>query len=93
MADVLSTSSVDDWTGAHPQWQRHDDAIRRSVEADSFPEGIDLVRRVAELAEQRQHHPDIDIRYRTVTFTLSTHSAGGLTSADLELAEAIDTLG
>jgi 4a-hydroxytetrahydrobiopterin dehydratase len=71
-----------------------DDAssITRDVEASSFLSGIELVRQVAEAAEAMNHHPDIDIRYTTLTFTLSTHSEGGLTANDLELAGKIDTL-
>ena len=67
-------------------------AITREVRASSFLKGIALVQRVAEAAESMNHHPDIDIRYTTLTFTLSTHAAGGLTSYDLELAAKIDGL-
>ena len=75
-----------------PAWHRAGDVITRQVEASSFLDGIALVQRVAEQAEELQHHPDIDIRYTTLTFTLSTHSAGGLTGKDLELAGRIDRL-
>ena len=67
-------------------------AITREVEASSFLSGISLVQQVAEAAESMNHHPDIDIRYTTLTFTLSTHSEGGLTANDLELAGKIDVL-
>ncbi len=73
-------------------WTREGDAMVRAVEAPDFLTGIDLVRRVAEAAETAQHHPDIDIRWTTITFRLSTHSEGGVTAADLELARAIDAL-
>ncbi len=73
-------------------WQRSDGALRRSIEFPAFLEGVDAVGRVAELAEQKDHHPDIDIRWRTVTFALVTHSAGGITDQDLEMAKAIDQL-
>jgi 4a-hydroxytetrahydrobiopterin dehydratase len=62
------------------------------VESPSFPEAVELVRKVAEAAEAANHHPDIDIRWRKVTYTLSTHSAGGLTQLDLDLAAQIDSL-
>ncbi len=75
-----------------PRWAQEDDALVRSVEAASFLDGIELVRRVAEVAEELEHHPDIDIRWRTVTFRLSTHSAGGITMRDLRLAGDIDRL-
>lgn len=73
-------------------WERADGALRRAIEFPTFLEGVDAVGRVAELAEQKDHHPDIDIRWRTVTFALVTHSAGGITEQDLEMAKAIDQL-
>jgi 4a-hydroxytetrahydrobiopterin dehydratase len=73
-----------------PHWRREGDTITRDVEAPSFLEGIELVNVVARAAEAADHHPDIDIRWRTVTFTLSTHSEGGLTAKDFGLAEQID---
>jgi len=75
-----------------PQWRQDGDSIVREVEAASFLDGIRLVQQVAEVAEDLDHHPDIDIRWRTLTFRLSTHSAGGLTSKDLRLAADIDRL-
>ena len=74
------------------QWTQDGDSLVRTVEAPSFLEGIDVVRRVAEVAEEANHHPDIDIRWRTLTFRLSTHSEGGITAKDLELAAQIDGL-
>jgi len=89
----LPPSSVEDWLANHPEWQRTDaPALRRDVQAPSFLAGIQLVDDVAQAAEAMDHHPDIDIRWRTVTFTLSTHSVGGLTELDLRLAERIDQL-
>ena len=73
-----------------PHWRREGDSISRAVEAPSFLEGIDLVATVARAAEAADHHPDIDIRWRTVTFTLSTHSESGLTGKDFAMAEQID---
>jgi 4a-hydroxytetrahydrobiopterin dehydratase len=75
-----------------PDWVRAGAEITRTVEAATFPAGIELVRRVASAAEAANHHPDIDIRWRRVTFTLSTHSAGGLTGLDLSVAHEIDRL-
>jgi 4a-hydroxytetrahydrobiopterin dehydratase len=75
-----------------PGWSQEGDAITRSVTAPTFMDGIRLVHQVAEVAEDLDHHPDIDIRWTTVTFTLSTHSAGGLTAKDLRLASDIDRL-
>ena len=78
--------------GDRKEWSREGDSLVREVKAPSFLEGIDLVRRVAEAAERADHHPDIDIRWRTVTFRLSTHSEGGLTEKDLAMAGVIDDL-
>jgi 4a-hydroxytetrahydrobiopterin dehydratase len=55
-------------------------------------QAIDLVQKVAIAAEEMDHHPDIDIRWRTVSFVLSTHSAGAITDLDYELAAKIDAL-
>ena len=71
---------------------RVDGALRRSVTFGSFLDGIAGVQRVAEAAERADHHPDIDIRWRTVTFALATHSEGGITDKDVELAREIDGL-
>jgi 4a-hydroxytetrahydrobiopterin dehydratase len=75
-----------------PDWGLVENAITRQVQAPTFLDGIALVQRVAEAAEARDHHPDIDIRWTTVTFTLSTHSEGGITAKDLDLAAEIDRL-
>jgi len=75
-----------------PAWSRVGDTIRRAVTFATFAEGIRFVDRVAVEADARDHHPDIDIRYTTVTLALSTHSAGGLTRLDFDLAERIDRL-
>ncbi|WP_078278863.1 4a-hydroxytetrahydrobiopterin dehydratase [Mycobacteroides franklinii] len=74
-----------------PGWTREGDSLRRAVTFDTFLDGIDAVCRIAEHAESVDHHPDIDIRWRTVTFVLSTHSEGGITEKDVALARAIDS--
>jgi len=68
-------------------WQERDGALVREFELPSFPAAIDFVVRLAELAESEDHHPDIDIRYRRVTVRWTTHSAGGITEKDREMAE------
>ncbi len=73
-------------------WQREGDAIVKTVKRPSFTAAIEFVRQVAGIAEAMDHHPDIDIRWRTVTLRASTHSAGGLTAMDFELARAVDSL-
>ncbi|MFF1870855.1 4a-hydroxytetrahydrobiopterin dehydratase [Streptomyces sp. CB03911] len=74
-----------------PQWSRVGDTIVRTADAKDFPAAIRVVVAVAAAAEELDHHPDIDIRWRTLHFALSTHSAGGLTALDLALAARIDT--
>ncbi|WP_280466048.1 4a-hydroxytetrahydrobiopterin dehydratase, partial [Nocardia brasiliensis] len=69
-----------------PEWSRDGDVISRTVQAPSFLAGIELVRQVATAAEEANHHPDIDIRWRKVTFALSTHDSGGLTVLDIRIA-------
>ncbi len=73
-----------------PGWSRAGDAIRKSFSFQKFSDGIRFVDRVAAAADAMDHHPDIDIRYTTITLQLSTHSAGGLTAKDFELAAAIE---
>ena len=92
MAELLDDVTLRQWLTSHGSWQQVDREITRVVECESFPAAIALVRQVADEAERRDHHPDIDIRWRTVRFTLSTHSAGGLTGLDLDLAGEIDRL-
>jgi 4a-hydroxytetrahydrobiopterin dehydratase len=73
-------------------WQRNDDAISRSFKFKDFLGSIDFVNRLAPLAEGMGHHPDLSIAYNKVTVSLSTHSEGGLTEKDFELAKALDNL-
>jgi 4a-hydroxytetrahydrobiopterin dehydratase len=90
MAELLDDAAVSAALADLDGWTREGDAIVRTVELPSFPVAIEVVGRVGEDAEDRDHHPDIDIRWRTLTFRLSTHSAGGLTAKDTELASQID---
>jgi 4a-hydroxytetrahydrobiopterin dehydratase len=71
-------------------WAREGDSIRKTYTLDTFPDAIAFVNRIAELAEEADHHPDLDIRFNRVACTLSTHSAGGLTRRDFDLARKID---
>ncbi|HET6816585.1 MAG TPA: 4a-hydroxytetrahydrobiopterin dehydratase [Mycobacteriales bacterium] len=89
---LMSEGRIGEWQQAHPGWERDGGTLTRSVECSSFPAAIELVRRVADVAEERDHHPDIDIRWRTLRFALSTHSEGGITEKDTALAETIDQL-
>ncbi len=89
---VLTDEQVDTAAAALDGWERADGVLRRSLTFPSFLAGIDAVRRVAEHAEVEDHHPDIDIRWRTVSFALVTHSEGGITDKDLAMAADIDTI-
>jgi 4a-hydroxytetrahydrobiopterin dehydratase len=75
-----------------PGWSGDPTGIRRTVEAPDFPTAIRVVDDVAAAAEEIDHHPDIDIRWRRLTFVLSTHSAGGVTERDVDLARRIDAV-
>jgi len=74
-------------------WEREGDEIVKKVVRRDFKEAMVFVNRVADLAEARAHHPDISISWNTVGLRLSTHSSGGLTALDFELARAVDALG
>jgi len=89
---VLTDDQVDAALPDLNGWERKEGALRRSVKFPKFLAGIDAVRRVAEHAEAADHHPDIDIRWRTVTFALVTHSEGGITDKDVAMAHDIDAI-
>ncbi len=90
MADLLDADSVRSAVAVLDGWEGGTDAIVRTVGLRSFPAAIAVVDRVAKVAEEMDHHPDIDVRWRTVRFALTTHSAGGVTQLDIELAHRID---
>jgi len=75
-----------------PAWDLEGCTLVKSVDCPSFPAALDFVVAVGRLAEAADHHPDIDIRWRTVRLVLVTHDVGGLTELDLALARAIDAL-
>jgi 4a-hydroxytetrahydrobiopterin dehydratase len=89
MTRLLDDEEIERQLADLPGWTRDGDTIRASYEAPSFLDGLRLVQEVGAAAETMNHHPDIDIRWRTVSFALSTHSEGGLTQLDIELAHQI----
>lgn len=91
-APRLSEMEITEGLRDLPDWSREGETIVRTIRCPSFPDAIALVDRVADAAEAADHHPDILIRWRRVTFTLSTHASGGLTGKDLALAAEIDRL-
>jgi 4a-hydroxytetrahydrobiopterin dehydratase len=74
-------------------WSREGSDLVKVVRRTGFAGALEFVNQVGALAETADHHPDIDIRWDTVTLRLSTHSAGGLTDKDLSLAAEVDELG
>lgn len=76
-----------------PGWTRKGGTLVKTFTFATFPAGITFIDRVAVVAEEMDHHPDLDIRYTKITATLSTHSAGGITAADVKLAKAMELLG
>jgi 4a-hydroxytetrahydrobiopterin dehydratase len=87
---LLSAREIDKRMADLPDWQRQDGALRRTVKAYDFPTAVRVVEEVVIDCQKLDHHPDIDIRYNLVTFSLTTHSAGGITTADVELAHRIE---
>ena len=90
MRTKLSDLEIQRALGSLPGWSRRGDTLVKTFSFDRFSKGIGFVDRVAKVADDMDHHPDIDIRYTRVTCILSTHSAGGITLKDFKLAEAID---
>jgi 4a-hydroxytetrahydrobiopterin dehydratase len=90
MADKLNDESIDGWLRGRKRWNRSGNVLTKNFEFPSFRDAIVFVNRVASLADDFDHHPDIDIRYTTVRLSLTTHSTDGLTQKDLKLAEAVD---
>ena len=92
MPDRLSEEEIKRELAALPGWTRNGDEISRRVVCDDFRQAMLFLNAVAYFAEQADHHPEIHNIYRTVTLTLTTHDAGGLTVKDFDLARRIDGL-
>ena len=75
-----------------PGWEPGDNRIEREYRLEDFRQAVTFVVRIAFEAEGANHHPDLDLRYNRLRVGLSTHSEGGVTAKDLELARAIDAL-
>jgi len=89
---LVADHEIDAFLESHPDWSRSGKEITRLFTFKDFSESMGFVTRIAMEAEKAGHHPDIDIRWNKVTLTLSTHSEGGLTVQDLDLANTADTL-
>jgi 4a-hydroxytetrahydrobiopterin dehydratase len=92
MTQLLAEHEIQQRISRLEDWSGDASGISRTVEMPTFPAAIDVVDRVAVVAEELNHHPDIDVRWRKVTFTNATHSAGGVTEKDITLAQRIDEI-
>lgn len=86
----LSTEKIAEKLEALPGWKYKDNAISKTFKFKEFLHGIEFVQKIAEIAEAADHHPDITINYKSITFSCSTHDAGGVTEKDIKLAENIE---
>jgi 4a-hydroxytetrahydrobiopterin dehydratase len=89
---LVSDHEMKAFLQAHPDWAPSGSEITREFVFKDFNQSMGFVTRIALEAEKADHHPDIDIRWNKVTVTLSTHSEGGLTTKDLDLADTADHL-
>ena len=92
MPELLAQSDVKQMMKRIPEWETDKKSIERTFEFDDFTQAIDFLNAVAEIAEEEDHHPDLDVRWNKVRVVLSTRSEGGLTELDFQIAEKIDTL-
>ncbi len=88
----LEQEEIEERVSGLAEWSLQGEAIRRSIGCGNFLGSVELVDRIAPVAEDMGHHPDLAISWDTVTVTITTHSEGGLTEADFELAQRIDAL-
>ena len=91
-APLLTEPEIEAALGSVPDWRREGETLVRTIRCRSFVEAIALVGRVAKAAEAADHHPDIEINWRRVTFRLTTKSSHGLTAKDVAMAATIDAL-
>lgn len=89
---LLSDSEIEARLSEHPGWERRGDAIAKSFERSDFVGSVRFVDSLVEPAEAMNHHPDLEISWDRVTVSIATHSEGGITAADFELAAKIDAL-
>ena len=89
----LSDAEIDERLSGLDGWERSGDAITKQFENGDFKGSVDFVDRLTPEAEDMNHHPDLEISWSTVTVSITTHSQGGLTENDFELAKRIDALG
>ena len=88
--DKLSPDQIETNMAGLPQWSLNGDLLQRTFRFADFDGSMAFVNRIADVAGQMNHHPDILVRYNKVTLTLTTHDAGGLTDRDFTFARYID---
>ncbi len=90
---LLSDDEVQGRLDGLEGWSREGSSIKKQFKLEDFKGSVDFVNRLTPVAEEMNHHPDLEISWNKVTVSLSTHSEGGLTENDFELAQKIDSLG
>ena len=89
MSRLLSDEEITRQLGDLPGWRRDGESLVVSYDAPDFPTAVQLIVKAGDEAEQMQHHPDVDLRWKVTHWRLSTHSAHGLTQLDVELAHRV----
>jgi 4a-hydroxytetrahydrobiopterin dehydratase len=92
VSKLLSDSEISAQLKRLKGWKHEGEFITKVFEFDCFMDGIEFLNRVAAVAEKEEHHPDIHVRYTTITLSVQTHSEGGVTQWDLDLAKAVERM-
>ena len=87
----LNEAQITEQLEIHSEWVELNGQIQRTYKFENFIQSMAFINKIADYAEQVQHHPDILIRYDKVTLSVSTHDAGGITSKDFDLATKADS--
>jgi 4a-hydroxytetrahydrobiopterin dehydratase len=88
---LLDDSDIEGKLADLDGWTREGDEIKKVFQLDDFKGSVDFINRLTPIAEEMNHHPDLEVSWNKVTVSLSTHSEGGLTENDFELARKIDS--
>jgi 4a-hydroxytetrahydrobiopterin dehydratase len=91
-APLLSGAEIVSRLAALPAWQLADGRLVQTVRTRDFRSALELVTRIADPADEQNHHPDVAIHWNVVTLTLWTHASGGITERDFRLADAIERI-
>jgi len=91
-APLLSDAEIASRLAALPTWRLADGRLMRTIKTRDFRSALELVTRIADPADEQNHHPDVAIHWNVVTLTLWTHASGGITERDFRLADAIERI-